>query len=339
MKQYASAVLVALLWTGFACSPAKPTPTTRTPLIKPAPHKLSAWPWPNTKKTALGPGLTLTVAQLPGDTRVELFRVDFNENPSLRLDLYDQDEDDGVPYDNAADYTRTADQIHRHLEARGGSKILLAWNGPFFAYDFKGGRTARHIGPVVQKGKLRYNVGNHRWTLASRNGRLQVIHLPDRKSLEAERFDFAVAGVQALIDEGKPLELEPFPRYENEIKKPPVPSSPAEAGHIPIVDHMQTSRTSLGWSRDGKILSILIVTEEDHELGSKLGLKRGEAQRGGMTLADLQKFWTSYGAWGSINSDGGDVTQRIYRRQDGSVDVLKPRNGQGTLMTFTISEK
>jgi hypothetical protein len=190
---------------------------------------------------------------------------------------------------------------------------------------------------VVQDGKLRYNVGNHRWTLVSKGKQLSTLHLPDRNVLEGLKPEFAVAGVQALVREGKPLGIERFPDYQDEIQKGPVASTPQEAGHIPLVDHMRTSRTSLGWSEDGKRLYILIVIEADHEVGSKLGLKRGEAQESGWTLADLQRFWMARGVWEAVNSDGGDVTQRIYRKPDRTADLLKPKKPEGTLMTFYIS--
>ncbi|MEZ0327938.1 MAG: phosphodiester glycosidase family protein [Fimbriimonas sp.] len=326
-------LLIGIVLAGIACSGPLPMAAPRTKLIQPPPHELAAWPWSSSKVEALAKGITLTSATAPDGTRAELFQIDLTLN---RLNLYDQDQDDTSPHDNAADYSRTVDQLLPHLEEVAGCQALLAWNGPFFAYDPP---VARHIGPVVQNGKLHYNVGNHRWTFTAKGTHFDILHMPDKRFLEAKHLDFGVAGVQALIKDGKPLNLEPFPDYEDQIKRPPVPSTPADAGHIPLVDHMRTSRTSLAWSKDGKLLKVLIVTESDHELGSKLGLKRGEPQGAGWTLADLQRFWLARKAWCAINSDGGDVTQRVYRRPKGSLDVVLPRKREGTLMSFFVTAK
>jgi hypothetical protein len=103
-----------------------------------------------------------------------------------------------------------------------------------------------------------------------------------------------------------------------------VPSSPSEAGHIPLVDHMRTSRTSLAWSADSRKLWLIVVNEPDHELGSKFAVKRGEENRGGWMVSDLQRFWIAFGAPNAINSDGGAVTQLAFRSND-QYDLLPPR--------------
>jgi hypothetical protein len=326
-----------VVWLASLNLRSAPSPAAREPLVEPPPHDLAVWPWPTEVKRQLQNGLTLTTSVAADGTKAELFEADYSVNPHLKLGLYDLDQDDERPFDDAAEHSKTVDELLPHLEQISKSKVLLAWNGPFFAYDFADSKPiARHIGPVVQQGKLRYNVGNHRWTLVSKDFKLETLHLPSRKQLEAKQADWAVAGVQCLVRDAKPLRLEPFPRFEDEIRKAPVPSSPEEAGHIPLVDHMRTSRTSIAWSKDGSKLFILLIIEADHELGSKLGLKRGEAQESGWTLADLQRFWLAQGAWGAINSDGGDVTQRVYRAVDGTLQVLKPKKDEGTLLTFYL---
>jgi hypothetical protein len=191
---------------------------------------------------------------------------------------------------------------------------------------------------VVIQAKVHYNVGNHRWTFGVQRNRFQLLHLPSKPELEMRHFDWAVSGVQGLIKDGKPLALEPFPNFASQIKRSPVPSTDREAGHIPIIDHIRTSRTSLAWNEACTKLYVLLVFEPDHELGSKLGLKRGQPQEGGWTLADVQRFWLSFGAWGAINSDGGDVTQRWLKVSSG-LDYIPPKLAQGTLMSFLIVER
>ena len=363
----------SLLLAGLLLGCGKPTPVViESPLVEPPPHELASWPWSNEVLEDVARGARLNRTTGADGTACELYEFDFGVNPRFSLALYDQDQDDEKPFDNSASITRTVDQVvgdwsaGRKFVGEGrplppsdsplrfaqGGEVVLAWNGPFFAYDRSGPEVlGRHIGPVVFGGKIRYNVGNHRWTLGWKVGALagsltksgaesphsiQLLHLP--KKGELAEYDFAVSGVQALIKKGKALRLEPFPKFASQIKQSPVPSTPEEAGHIPMVDHMRTSRTSLAWSRDFKKLYVLLVRESDHELGSKLGLKRGEAQQAGWTLADLQRFWLSLGAWGAINSDGGDVMQRWVRLPSG-VEDLPPKNGQGTLMSFLVVER
>jgi len=230
--------------------------------------------------------------------------------------------------------------------------VLLAWNGPFFAYSPD--RKGIHIGPVVLDGKLLYNVGSHRWTFGERIEKgvpvFETMHLPSKAEIEGRHFSFAASGLQCLVRDGKPLKLEPFPIRA--IKTPPVPSTPDEAGHIPINDHIRTSRTSLGWSRDNRFLYVLFVAESDNELESKLALKHGAAQDSGWTLDDLQRFWLSVGVWGVVNSDGGSVMQRVLRLPDGTYDLIAPEFatkrsgvlhpgedfGHGTLMSFYVAD-
>ena len=369
----------SLVLAGLLLGCGKPVPALVEPsLVEPPPHELASWPWSHEVLEDVARGAHLNRTTGADGTACELFEFDLGVNPRFSLVLYDQDQDDEKPFDNAASITRTVDRVVRdwpggrkfvgegrpqdppptsplprhRTGARGRLAPVLAWNGPFFAYERSGPEVlGRHIGPVVLGGKVRYKVGSHRWTLGWEEGALagsltksgagsphsmELLHRP--KKAELAKFEFAVSGVQALIKEGKALRLEPFPKFASQIKQSPVPSTPEEAGHIPMVDHMRTSRTSLAWSRDFKKLYVLLVRESDHELGSKLGLKRGEAQQAGWTLADLQRFWLSLGAWGAINSDGGDVMQRWVRLPSGA-EYLPPKNGQGTLMSFLVIER
>ena len=333
---------------GAACSGPPPAPATHAPL--------TTWPWPGARPEALGKGTTRWESRAQDGTELQLIEFDFGTNPRLRFELYDQDEDDAVPFDNQTDYyPRGVGGVTKSLnETR---KVVAAWNGLFFAYDRSQGGpngVATHIGPNVIRGRVRYNVGNHRWAFGVKGNRPKALHLPDKATL-AREFDYASVGAQCLVREGKPLRVQPFPAPGAPPVPQPVPSTPDEAGHIPLVDHMKTSRTSMGWSRDGSKLWLLVVVESDHELGSKLALKRGEPDAGGWTLADLQRFWLAFGAWGAVNSDGGAVTQLVLLRPDGKYEMQPPRISSpnrrlvfgrdfknapegGTLMTFYVRE-
>ena len=309
-------------------------------------------------RTKLRAGVTRWYDTSAADgTTLDLMEFDFRENPRLRFELYDQDED----HDNLADYyERSVAHVVRDLNRQGRGPVIAAWNGPFFAYDRSPGMgangKARHVGPVVTNGVVRHNVGNPRWTFGvSRDGHFKVLHQPDRATL-AREFTFASAGLQCLLKDGQALRLQPYPAPGAPLPRQPVPSTPDEAGHIPLVDHMRTSRTSLAWSADSSKLFLLVVNEPDHELGSKLAVKRGESNEGGWTLDDLQRFWRAFGAPNAVNSDGGAVTQFLFRLPNGQYNLLPPRltspnrrlamdeNWEtapkgGTLMSFLIRER
>lgn len=343
-----SSLLLAALLAG--CGPA-PTPP---PPAKPAyvPHPNAVWPWPNSTEEDLGKGVHRWFTDKTEDgTTLDLLRFDFEENPRLRFELYDQDEDDAKPFDNSADYYGMGvGQVVRHLADQKRGKVIAAWNGLFFAYGTPGGGpgvTAHHIGPVVLNGKARYNVGNHRWTFGVKLDKgkpvFKTLHMPAMEDLESE-FDFAAAGAQLLVRDGKPLRIADGD------------NGPDAAGAIPVVDEMRTSRVSLGWSKDNRYLYLLFVNEPDTETASKIAVRHGQPSTGGFALRDLQRFWNSQGAWGAINSDGGAVAQMTYLRRDGKYEMLPPRLVEGnrrlvfdesfegapeggTLMTFYVAER
>ncbi|MGV3618322.1 MAG: phosphodiester glycosidase family protein [Fimbriimonas sp.] len=356
-----SLAIAALVVAAFAfLSRPAPRPIEKKRTVAEVPHPSAVWPWPDAERTALRPGVTRWYDRSPEDgTTLELIEFDFAANPRLRFELYDQDEDDATPHDDLADYyERSVGHVVRDLNAKGRGPVIAAWNGPFFAYDRRPGMgahgMARHIGPVVLRGVPRHNVGNPRWTFGVQRGKFKVFHEASRETLQTE-FDFAAAGVQCLIRNGKPLRLAPYPAPDAPLPRQPVPSTPEEAGHIPLVDHMRTSRTSIAWSKDSGKMYLIVVNEADHELGSKLAVKHGEMSQGGWTVSDLQRFWIAFGAPNAINSDGGAVTQFAYLRGDGKYEMLPPRltsrnerlvfeNGigdapkGGTLMTFYLRE-
>ncbi len=294
-----------------------------------SPHPMSTWPWQGAVKDILYPGVTHWYAYCHFDgTTLDLFEFDFGSNPRLRLELYDQDEDDDVPFDNKANYWhRGIGHVICHLSRNERGRIVAVWNGSFFGYDRKR-KLAWHVAPIVLNGKVHYsNVGNYRWTFGvkyeGKKPTFKAFHLPSSETL-AKEFTFAVAGVQCLIRDGKPLKLRPLHEPIGAMRQP-ITSSPDEAGHIPTVDHIKTSRTSVGWSRDNRKLYLLVVKEPDREAVSALALKFQVPLMGGWNLADLQRFWLAMKVWGAVNLDGGDVTQMAFLTKDGQYEIVPPR--------------
>lgn len=281
-------------------------------------------------------------------------RFDFAANPRLRFSIWDNEAHDDKPGDNLLRYwPHGVAQVARQLNARWASNIqsvpgeslssrirnprqvLAASNGAFFGYANKTlgpDGVAFHVGPVVLEGKVFFNGANHRWTFGTKSIRgrqtFDVVHLPDRAALQ--RFEWAAGSVQCLLKDGEPLRLEPFPRSRSDFKKQPVPSTSAEAGHIPVFDHMRTCRVSLAWSRDSQVLWWLVVKEPDIEAGSAIALKHGLPVGGGWSVPDVQRFWLwlrqAQGdrVWCAINSDAGDVAQALWKTK-GGYQMIPPR--------------
>ena len=365
MKKYRIFIIAAFaapisVFVGTSCGPqgTKPAPNPETKpihFVQDVEAPLCRWPWPGAKMETIHPGVTHWQATASDGTRLELLRFDFAANPRLRLELFDQDQDDEKPFDNQARFWRRGvGLITRQLNAERKGPIIAAWNGLFFGYDRNDANgIAEHVSPVALNGKAYFNFGSHRWTFGVkyRQGRptFKTLHLPDRKTLPRE-FDWAAGAAQCLINKGKPLRLEPFPLSLDAIKVGPVPSMPLEAGHIPTVDHMRTSRVSLGWQRDSQALYLLFVKEPGNETESALAFRRGEIGRGGWTLYDLQRFWLSKKVWGAINSDGGNVAQLAHLQANGLYTLITENErktvtpefenapGGGALMYFYVRE-
>jgi hypothetical protein len=177
----------------------------------------------------------------------------------------------------------------------------------------------------VLKHRLLYNVGNHRWTFGvDSEGAFKCIHMPDELTL-AREFEYGAGGVQCLVRASKPLGISAPPTPGSKVQQSQQ-STEQDAGPIPIVDHMRTSRTSLGWSRDNRFLYLLVVHEPDTETASALALRHGDPQIGGWTVPDLQRFWLAMKVWGAINLDGGGLTQAAWRQKDGLYCVVPSRS-------------
>ena len=301
-----------------------------------SPSQLTSWPWRKAEPIVLHRGVTQWRAKQNDGTMLDLLEFDFKANPKLRLEIFDQDENDARPFDNNVKYwPRGAAQALRELDAKfvgqNSGRVLAIWNGLFFG--FKGAPVdangeAFHVSPVVLNGKVHFNTANHRWAFgvkySARGPQFKMFHLPSRATLEKE-FDWAGGSAQCLIQNGQPLKMEPFPRSRSDFRKQPVASTPQEAGHIPVFDHMRTCRASLAWTRDNSKLYLLLVKEPDIEAGSAVALKRGLPVAGGWTVADVQRVWQSKKVWGAMNSDAGDVAQLVYLRPDKRYEMIPPR--------------
>ena len=309
------------------------------------PSLLARWPWAKAKQDRPHPGVTHWRADDTDGTSLHLFAFDFEKNPRLHFSLYDQDEDDEHPGDDAVNYwTNGLDRGIRHLNNGSRKSVVAAWNGLFFAIDHRTSNPhgiARHVAPVVINGKCLYNVGNHRWAVGAQNsgGRpsFKVMLLPGKSVLEKE-FTYAACGAECLIHKGKPLRLQPFPKPGEPIPKALPGGTLEESGYIPIVDHMKTSRTSVAWSRDSSILYLLVVKEPDSEMESALAFRHGQPGMGGWTLADVQRFWISKQVWGAVNLDGGDITQAAWLQSHGSYRAVPP-GAANRAPEITISDK
>lgn len=319
-------------------APARPrAPATLDPNIV-VPSELTVWPWPGAKTQELRSGVTYTFARQKDGTALDLLRFDFAKNPRLRFELYAQDEDDAKPWDNVVQFwPMGVGQAVRHFTQKGRGPIVAAWNGPFFGYYRSAPipkETAFHLAPVVVRGVVKHNTGNHRWTFGVKmeggKPRFKVFHLPGRPLLEKE-FDFASGTIQCLIKDGKKLRLQPFPAPGTEFPAQPFPSTPQEVGHIPYFDHAKFSRASMGWSKDSQQLYMLLVREPqgDTEGISIRGLTDGVPQGRGWNVADLQRFWGAMQErgliWNAINSDAGDVGQLAYIQPNGKYQLVSPQ--------------
>ena len=303
-----------------------------------APQLDTTWPWPSAHQKTIAPGVSHWTKN-SGGSRLHLFRFRLDVNPKLEFGIYDQDQHDGDVGNNLTDHQRkSVAGAVRELNTSG--KVIAACNGMFFGYDRSGYETkAAHIGPVVLEGKPQYNVGGpNRWTFGiTKTGVFKTAFRPGFKDLG--EFRFAADGAQCLIREAQPLKIEPYPTLPIPpgTKLPRVEPTPKDAGHIPIVDHIRTSRTSFGWSKDSKTLYMLIVYETDGENESARRLRAGEELGDGWNLFDLQRFWASVGVWGAVNSDGGIVTQLISLRPEGDYEMLASRTSQSSSGPWVIS--
>jgi len=333
-----AAVFGFFLWRLNSPSPPKP-------LLPPVPSPLAIWPWPKAVQDAPHPGVTHWLDTSSADgTVLDFFDFDFSANPNLRFEIYDQDQDDAHPFDDSNDGWKVGvgAAVH-HLNGAGRGKVVAAWHGLFFGLETKGAIPPspylyHHVTPVVLGGKVHANVGQARWTFgvsqdASGRAEFKTLLMPDKDAL-AKNFTFAAGGAQCLIKDGKPLTLHPFPAsIEIYGGGHPAACTEGEAGYIPNVDWIQTTRATVGWSHDNKHFYLLFVKQTGTEGGAVMAAHGHGPPTGGWTVSDEQRFWLAKGVWGAINSDGGDVGQLTFLQPDGNYLLLPPVAEQR--LTFT----
>lgn len=283
---------------------------------------------------------------------MDLLSFDFKDNPDLRFELYDQDEDDAKPFDNVVDYWpmgvgQATGKLNARFQQQKKGRIVAAWNGLFFGYYRKMKATRRgtiperaghHVSPVVLRGKVLYNTANHRWAFGVKylHGRpaWKTQHLASREWMQRE-LDFGGASAQCLVRNGQALKLEPFPRSRSEVRKQPVASTPQDVGHVPIFDHMKTCRVSMAWSKDNRFFYLLVVKEPDSEGASAIALLQNQPATGGWTVPDVQKFWLTFSRTraieGAVTIDAGGVAQLTYLRRDDRYEMI-PGQEESTAM-------
>jgi len=332
--------LVALIGLGLffwqrSIPPAPPPPAP------PIPSPLVIWHWPLSVKDTPHPGVTHWLDKSSTDgTVLDFFDFDFKANPHLRFEIYDQDQDDDKPFDDTADcWPHGVGWATHHLNTMGRGQVVTAWHGLFFNCDAAthpaivgalkpSPYIGHHVTPVVLDGKVHANVGQARWTFGvqyDKHGRpaFQTLLMPDKATL-AKSFTFAAGGAQCLIKNGKPQKLHPWPNLDDPAPRQPVPCGPEEAGYIPNVDWIQTTRATVGWSRDNKHFYLLFVKQTGTEGGAVMASHGHGPPTGGWTITDEQQFWLAKKVWGAINSDGGDVGQLTFLQQSGNYLLLPP---------------
>lgn len=309
---------------------------------------LAAWPLPGAKPESIHCGVTHWLAHRDGTT-IDVFHFSWKENPRLRFEILDGDSDDEQPWDNHVRYwQRGVAQATKSVNDSRHGEVLAAWNGLFFGYaspDITSPKSeAFHVSPIVIDGVVHTFTANHRWSFGvkyTKSGpHWSIAHQPSRAWLQ-KNIQWGGGAAQCLVLNGKPLKLRPFPAPGEPPLPQPVKSTPEEAGHIPIFDHIRTSRASLAWERDGQTLWLVFVKESDGETASKIAFRYRRALQGGWTTADVQRFWLALqmqtGPLTAVNSDAGDVAQMTYLQADGNYTLLPARWAGATFERKTFS--
>lgn len=295
-------------------------PTSSAPSVgEPGWDRLSAdaeWPWAVADQETPVLGVTHWSKRAADGTGLDLVRFDFRENPKLRFEMYDQDQDGKTAWTNKVKYAELGvARAAKRVNESGRGRVVAATNGLFFhatgstEKDF-----ASHVTPVVVDGKVRSFGESIRWMIGVKytgaKPHFVAIHTPKVEEITG-KFDFAAGGAQVLVLEGKPAQ------------------SPAEqTGQDSAFEKMRTSRVAWGWSKDDRFLYLLCVKEPDSEIVSKIAAKRHQSLGGGWMLGDVRQFFLKLGVWMAFNSDAGDVGQMVLLRPDGRYDFVPPRIGK-----------
>jgi hypothetical protein len=330
--------LVCLVLALVFCLWPRSLPPAPPPVLPPKPSLLAIWPWPHAMWDTPHAGVTHWLdSSSPDGTVLDFFDFDLQANPGLRFEIYDQDQDDAHPFDDTADcWPQGVGWATHHLNTSGRGKVIAAWHGLFFNCDPVAGKSAdprslyvgHHVTPVVIDGQVHCNVGQARWTFGvqyDRCGRatFKTLLMPDKTTL-AKSFTFASGGAQCLVKDGQPQKLRSFAAAQEPFDHHSTTCASDEAGYIPNVDWIQTTRATVGWSLDQKHFYLLFVKQTGTEGGAVMASHGHGPPTGGWTISDEQRFWLAKGVWGAINSDGGDVGQLTFLRPDGNYLLLPP---------------
>jgi len=269
-------------------------------------------------------------------TTLDLLSFDFAANPRLRFELFDSDLDatkrSKSESNRFAYWNSGVGKVAKQLNSN--NDLVAAWNGGYWGLLNRKPRTADrsfHLSPIVYDGKIYYQGLNRRWTWGAKikNGRpiFSLQHTPKNDGLLRD-FDFATGTLQALLKDGQPLEVAPYPWFGEKPLPGGLPSTSKQAGAISVLDHMHTSRVGAGWTKSGRLF-VLVVKEPDGEAPSRAAVNSRKRGRGGWTLRDHQNFWLAMqktlDVQNAVGLDGGDVAQAVFRRGDGDFTVLVPR--------------
>ena len=184
-----------------------------------APSQNTTWPWPGAKTENLRRGVTHWASALDDGTTLDLLRFDFAANPRLKLGLWDSDlqssPDKNKPLNRFA-YWRDGVAAQGAAMNQQGD-LIACWNAGFFGLLNRKPREADrafHLSPVVVDGRAYYPGVTHRWTWGAqtRDGtpHFKLEHQPEFGELSRD-YDAATGTLQALLLNGKPLELRPYP--------------------------------------------------------------------------------------------------------------------------------
>jgi len=125
-----TSVLISGLLVGCS-SVSYEKPKVKESTVLPQSIAETKWPWKNAQKETPLKGVTrIWLEKAEDGSSLDLYTFDFQANPNLSFGMYDQDEDDAVPFDNKADFfDRNAADIARHITDQKRGKVVALWNG------------------------------------------------------------------------------------------------------------------------------------------------------------------------------------------------------------------
>ena len=241
-------------------------------------------------------------------TVVYALTFDFEQQKRLTVGLYDCDSDDSKPFDdsNTSFMGQSLEGLVNKLSYQANAahrQLLCTINGGFF--DESGISVARHEEPIVHDGRVLYDVDllrpkDQAWFFAI-NSETSVLAGQPRFSARPSIPWSALGTYQTVLGGVRPLRL-----GGNSL-----PLKPGAGATT-----LKCSRTSVGWSADGKKFYVLVVYDTDSEAASQLQRKKHWFHAGGWDVRDVQQFWEDRKVPFALLFDGGESTQLAYREGD-----------------------